>query len=368
MKTYFYKITGIIFLLLLPVLMFSQDRTRLNELFLKLDTVTSGTYYEAAIYQNMGIQYVYINLDSSEYYTKIAIEKFEEQDNLTEVVSATINLAIVYYQRAETDSAINVIIKLMPRVVENGDKLTEGRCYNTLGELARSAEYFDKALEYIADAAKAFKEANNEEHYSANLNRLAAIHYELENYELAIAYADSSLVIAERIGKSDFVVINLDIIGASYKNLKKFEKSLIIYEQIIEIFETENEEISTNVLRNIGEVYFEIENYTKSIEYSLYAYNSAVASGKKIFIENSAAILSKAYSKKGNYERAFYYSEISKNTYNEIFNEEKNAQIAELNTKFETEKKEKEIEQQKNELIVNELDLKKKQIINYTLE
>jgi len=346
---------------------FSQDRVRLNELFSMLDTVTTGGYFEAAVYQNIGIQYIYIDLDSSIFYTKIAIEKFEELDNFTEIVNANMNLAIAYYQKAEMNEAIIVIQNILPLVENNGDKYWEGRCYNLLGEFCRSAEYFDKALEYCFISKNIFKEIEHEGECAASFNRIAAIYYELQKFDLAIIYADSSLVIAEKANRTDFIILNLDILAASYKDLEQYEKSLEIYEKIILLYDYDNDNFSINILRNIAELYYKTENFEESIKYGLLAYNKAQLSNTKMYIENSSAILSKAYSKVNNYERAFYYSEISKNTYNEIFNETKNAQIAELNTKYETEKQQKEIEKQKNEIIENELILKKKQVLNYSL-
>ncbi len=361
------SIISLIIFLLSSNFSFSQDRTKLNNLFERLDTVSLESRYEAAIYQNIGIQYVYINLDSSAYYTKIAIEKFEKLDIFTEVINATTNLAIAYYQSAEIDKAIDVMIEILPRVEQSGDKYWQGRCYNTLGELCRSAEYFDRAMGYLIKSKKIFKEIGNSGEYAACCNRIAAIYYEIKDFNLAIVYADSSLRIAEEQEREDFIVLNLDIIAASYKDIEQYDDALAVYERIIKIYGEDNDAISANVLRNISELYYKIEDYKKSIEYGLIAYNRAKNNNTRIYIENSAAILSKAYSKSENYERAFFYSEISKNTYHEIFNEEKNAQIAELNTKYETEKKEKEITQQKNEIINNKLELKQKQILNYTL-
>ena len=346
---------------MLPKLAFSQNPENLNKLFTMLDTTKNDTMI-ANINQVIGIRYIGFNLDSAEYFMQEAIKQYDELEKFRNFVNTTIYLAIVYMHKSETDKAIKIIIEIMPRVIESEEKFLEGRCTFMLGDLNRSAEYFENAISYLIEAKNIFKEIDKQYFYGESCNRVAATYYEMKKYQLAIAYADSSLIIAEKFENEDFIVINLDIKAASYKDLEQYDRALLIYEKIIKL--SEGEGISSNILRNIADVYFKLEDYNKCIEYGLQAYNRNPI---KIYIENIANILSESYEKIKDYKNAYKYAIISKNTYHEIFNEEKNAQIAELNTKYETEKKENEIRHQKDEIINNKLELKQKKILNYSL-
>jgi DNA-binding CsgD family transcriptional regulator len=70
--------------------------------------------------------------------------------------------------------------------------------------------------------------------------------------------------------------------------------------------------------------------------------------------------LYESYNQKGDYQRALEYHVLYKEISDQLFDEEKSRQLTEMQTKYETEKKELE-----NQKLRQELEFKKKELANY---
>ncbi|HSQ46503.1 MAG TPA: hypothetical protein VLM44_06235, partial [Lutibacter sp.] len=66
----------------------------------------------------------------------------------------------------------------------------------------------------------------------------------------------------------------------------------------------------------------------------------------------------------GDYKHAFFYHKIFQTLKDSTINTETNSRVATLQIEFETEKKEKEIAQQKEQLLARELEIKNKNNFN----
>jgi tetratricopeptide (TPR) repeat protein len=147
-------------------------------------------------------------------------------------------------------------------------------------------------------------------------------------------------------------------LGIIYKNIKQYDKALECYANALKIFEkSENKDNIASCLINMGVVEFFKNDYDKSIEYTQNGLGIAKEADAKLRIHQAYENLAEIYQAKGDYQKAFEYLNLFIEIHDEIFNEQKSKQIAEIHTKYETEKKEQEIT-----FLKKELDLKEKQL------
>lgn len=319
---------------------------------------------------NMNLAYIYLsnNLDSCEKYIKISMSKYNTLNDYKGYVNAGFIYAMQKQYTGQIDSAIIIVNKLLAKTIKNSDQWLYARCNHLLGELNRAAEYYDNAILSLNIAINIYDDFQAENLVMQCYNRLAAIYFEKELFSEAIAYSDSSLEISYSINDKDLIVSNLDIKASSLSKQGYINEALNIYNDMLVVAENLDISVYTpNIYKNISSLYFETENYNKSIKYSLLGYNLAVDLDIKHYIEINAKLLSESYAKINDFENAFKYSEIARNVYEEIFNSDKNQQIAELNQKYQTEIQQIEIETQKQLIANNELEIKQKKTINIAL-
>jgi hypothetical protein len=92
------------------------------------------------------------------------------------------------------------------------------------------------------------------------------------------------------------------------------------------------------------------EYYQRSVDYGIKSIEIAEEIGELPGINFAAKTLRKAYKGLGMYDKAFKYAEIYITTQDSMFNEDKINAIQEMETRYQTEKKEQQIKLQETEL------------------
>ncbi len=251
--------------------------------------------------------------------------------------------------------------------------------YNIKGDFDTAFEYAHKSLEIHE------KDVDDLANKTSILSTLSAIQFKQENYETGIEYAQRALRLAEKVGNKSHISVLLRNIGMAYFSLKKYDLALeffekasnaakgledqrvlaMIYEGMafvyhdkgelektldsllkgLEIVRKMNDNIVTvSFLNNAGEIYNDLHNYEKAQQYLEEGLALARELDAKYSMFALYENLSKLFEAQKDYKKALDHYKLYHETQNEVFNEKKNQEIADLQVKYETAKKEKEIE------------------------
>jgi len=324
-------------------------------------------------------------------FTQSQVTKIDSLNNRLKTESLSLEEEIIFkiriskeYGESKPDTAINIAAKLI-NVIENKDidtllphaYIAMASAYNYKANYPKSTDYALKALslsEQLTDTTGIFDA----------INILAINFMYSEDYESALAYFQESIKFA--------LILNDSIrLGHAYNNLGlieyylgNYEKELPLYEQAKQIFENINEiEGLGNTLLNIGTVHTINRDFVLAhkmysqalVEFEKIGYQSAfihvyesmaenyMESGELKKAENKAQealqiaennainqdvaylydLLQQIYLKGGDFKKAHSHLKKYMDINDEIFNEEKSKQIKELQTQYETAKKEAEI-------------------------
>ena len=120
-------------------------------------------------------------------------------------------------------------------------------------------------------------------------------------------------------------------------------------------------------LANVGNVYNIMGDYKQGIDCSLKAFKISTRLNDRFNIAACYVFLAEGYQFSGDYKHAFEYQTKLLNLKDTIYDLETNQNIAEMQTRFDTEKKEKvnQILKQENELQI--LSINRQKIINYSV-
>jgi DNA-binding CsgD family transcriptional regulator/tetratricopeptide (TPR) repeat protein len=148
-------------------------------------------------------------------------------------------------------------------------------------------------------------------------------------------------------------------IGLIYHQLKEYSKSLEFYEKALKISEKAglNRTIA-GCLINLGNVNILLENYDVAISYFEAGLTLSQKLNVREWIKNAYQGLKEIYAIREDYKKAYEYQELYMEIKDEIFNLEKSKKIEEIHTKYEVEKKELN-----NKRLRQEMKLKNKELI-----
>ncbi len=301
--------------------------------------------------------YKKINLDTSLIYAEQSLELALQLNYKIGQAKAYKNIGVVYYNHSDYDKTIEYWQKALKTNTEIGNK--KGIAAN-IGIVYYDQSNYPKALEYYQKALKIKEEIGDKKGTASNLGNIGLIYSYQSNYSKALEYYQKALKINEEIGNKTYMAANLGNIGFVYSNQSNYPKALEYYQKALKI----NEEIGnklqiTSNLGNIGGLYNDLEQYNKTIEYANKALKIAKEIGALSLEKSAYSNLSRAYKSINNYKKALEYKDKWIEINDSIFNTEKAKSIAEMNTRYETEKKEKQIIEQQAELKTSQLQTEK---------
>ena len=244
------------------------------------------------------------------YFTALKID--EKSRNKEGIATRLGNIGLIYKAQNDFENSLKYFNKALKMSYDRNDSTAISRNLGNIGTIYIQLNDETKSLEYFSSALKIAKKINNLNHIGSWLENIGVIYFNL-------ALKNSNLI--ERKIQFDSALTN-------------FSKSLIIAEEL------NNNDLLTETLTAIGEVYIETKRYSDAETYLLKALEVTKTLGalqSEMYIETS---LSKLYEKKLNFKAALEHYNRSMVINDSLFNEDKSTEITKREMSYEFEKKE----------------------------
>ena len=325
--------------------------------------------FSARIMSNIGFVYVKLgDFDkANEYYLKALkiAESIKSNKDMILVLNFTANM---YYTKGEYEKTIEFYLKSLKISEEVGDKKAIAKSLLNIGGVYEKQENYDEALKYFQNAFEMNEKLNNKNGMSQALNNIGVIYQRKKNYDGALEYYLKSLRIKEEIGDKSIIASSLLNIGIVHLSKKNYPKAIEYYERALKM----NEEIGNksgiaNVVINLGNLYFKKADYNKAIEYLNKALVIAKEINSKEYLKNIYSELASANAKKNDFKSAYQFHQQYVNIKDTLFNEARSKSMADMQTKYETDKKKKEIQLLTKDKELQETQLTQQRIVIWSV-
>ena len=218
-------------------------------------------------------------------------------------------------------------------------------CYLILGEAYFYQENYEKSLNYFKKYLGSQIQKENKKNIGKAYNNLGIIYRAMDDYSKSIECYEKSLQISTERNDTNSISNTYNNLGVLHEYLNLFAQAKDYYTKSLEIELqlNNNDGISTSYL-NLGGLNLKLKNYNFAIEYCNKSIAICDSLDYKHTIEVNYDILYKTYKELGNTDKALDYLEKFYALKNKRINKESNTQIAELEIKYQTDKKQKEID------------------------
>ena len=303
-------------------------------------------------YQIKGIAYSNIGfLESSRGNMTLATEYLMKAKKYLEPISSK-NLADVYmrlgslkWNLGNYDEGIQYTREALALSEKYNMLRTIGFSAYLLGGYFIDLKDYEQAEKHYKRAYKVFDEVKEDNGRGRIINGLANVHYLKGEYDLALENAHQALDI--HLLKENYNSISRDYndLGKFYKAKKEYQKAFEYYGKALKIrLDNDFYTAVVTTLTEIGTLHLELENTQEAITFLQKAIEEAQKLDAKAKLFRIHLLLSNAYKKDSNYEKAFFHLE----KYNEIkqlaLGDENSARIKNLETQFAAEKAQQESE------------------------
>ena len=319
---------------------------------------------EAKAYKKIGYSYFGIgNYDYSLSYFENAHELFIEIEDYLSAAIITNFIGAVYDKKSNYSKAIIYYInteKSCDSLINNDSIQTSVKrlyaiLYTNLGILYHRLDSIQKPLNYFNKALSFAEEINDSTRISASYSNLGMMYKTMEKNDKALSNYLISLTISQKIGNRNYEQATLNNIANIYFKHGLNDSALIYYYKANDIAVSINDKYGLSLVnRNIAEIYLIRKNYTRAKENANIAleYSQAIGSLEQVY--NNYELLSRINLALGNYQNAYQYYEKYAVLKDSVISIEMMNKIADIQTKYETEKKEKE-----NNLLKKDIEIEK---------
>lgn len=288
-----------------------------------------------------------------------ALKTYEEIGDKKSISNVYNNLGISYLSQGDYDKALESYFASLKIQEESGDKNWQPDKYSVaaacdgIGGVLTAEKKYNEALIYykkVLDAVQAL-EVKREDKIVVALSSIGSTYMNLNKNDSALIFHNKALAIATKAQDSIGIASALSDIGLTYKKIKKYDKAMQALEQSYVILKASKNKIwMGELLKDMGAILTEQKQYTSSINYLKDAMSLLKETGNKNDIKDVYYYLSKAYEGVNDYKNAF--ENYTKYTLykDSLFNNDMVAKTTEMQAKYETEKKEKEIADQKEQI------------------
>jgi signal transduction histidine kinase len=303
-------------------------------------------------------------LDSAQYYHKKSLSLKLQTDNIVGAADSYNNLGIVYDLKGDYSQSLENYFSAL-EIYENNEVGFEKvpMVLVNIGVVYKKQKEFGKTLDYYKKALKIY-EANKFEFGAVVIKgNIGSVFLELENYRKAINYAEEAKALYEKLGYHRYVPYMINNIAIAKDSLNLNDEALRHYRKAIELFEKDENLYELAYAKiGLGRMYAITNQKTQGRMQLQQALEISHENGFKEIVYKAYQQLSLLEASVGNYQKAFQYLQKYGLGKDSLFDEKKTQTIFELETRYETEKKEKEIAQQKEQLLANELEIKNKNL------
>lgn len=296
-------------------------------------------------YKLLGIYYYRTsNYDSSLIAYQKSAQLYERQNNPLEQAKILVNTSMVNNRQSNYEAAISNARKALVKFDSLGDTKGVGISTNIIGQVYYYNKEFDRAKKYFHDYLRNALARQDSAEITSGYTNLGGVSTDLKQYDSAIYYHTKSLELA-KILKSNYSAGNAyQNLASTFKELGQTPESLVNYDSALHYYKLLNYPAGQlEVYLNLGKSYNNTRQPQQAIPYLQNAVKLADDLDEKFLKAEALESLSLAYENAGDFKNGYSYLKEYKSFSDSIFNIEKSQAIEEINTRYETEKKDNEI-------------------------
>lgn len=222
----------------------------------------------AACYKNMGI-YMYYNGDQNEAvaYFKRSLEIFETINNKLEIAQVQYEMGWSYIEMDNYNEARSYLFRALKLNEEIGNPSGISSCLNGISVTYSNQGNYPVALDYCNQTLAIAKKHSNTRRILSTLGNMGNIYVALKKYDKAIELFEEILTLSGSANKG-ITSKTLSNIGLAYKEKNNLELAYEYLEKSQKLYKEVNDQRGESfALNNIGYIYLETKNYTKAYEY-----------------------------------------------------------------------------------------------------
>jgi signal transduction histidine kinase len=360
------------------------------------------------LYINIGQQYETNEPETAKHYYRMARELSNKIGYTKGVISFINNYTFILNMQGNYDSSLMLNLQAVDLSKRSNDSLNLAKTLFNTGTSYRNLGEYELAVQYYEEGKQIFQKLGDEGIGAIGDDILQLLYYQMQQYKKGIQYGESSVSKLRILNNPAMLGTSLTNLGLNYLSVKDFDKASLLFNEALEISKKIGDKnMEQSQYMNMGDVFLQTGDFEKMKLYM----DKALVLSKELELHESELIATKGlsfyYQYKKNYELAEQYAgealslsyrynlriqrqkifahfstlaysmqDIKQGDYyatqstllaDSLLNETIQQNTLKLEKKYETEKKENQIKQLEADKKLQQLSIRNKNILNYSL-
>lgn len=292
---------------------------------------------------------------------------FRQLNDSVETMYLYVNLAIVYSNHSMFTESALYLLKADSLAKDKNDIQVQAGIKRQLGVLYREQGDYKKAIPNLKQSMKLYLDVKDTMHYLDVVTSVCISYNQMLLPDSSLALLKRTAPFMQSPETSSYIKAMIsEQFGDTYFELASYKKALESYKHAFDLFDSDNNYADKAYeAMNVGKMLIQTKNYKDAEKYLLLAYNINDSLHIVNYSGDAAGVLSELYKTTHNWQKAYRWLETKDNLADSLNLKEQNEKTAELETKYETEKKDKEISLLKKDQQLNLLTLQKQKAFRY---
>jgi tetratricopeptide (TPR) repeat protein len=304
------------------------------------------------------------NSNRSLQYAKQAL-KLAESLHFTKGLAAALNtIGIAYYFKGNYPEALNNYVRAArileqepPEARDNSNKKKLSALYNNIAAIFLTQSRYADAENYFLKSLNIDGELGDKKGMAQSYNNIGTIYKDLEQYEKALNYYLKALALRKEIHDNEGLPSTLTNIGTAYISTHNTKMGRRYLQDAMDLYRKNKDTMGIALTyNNLGDLHDELGELSRAAVYYDSSLNISSGKGYLNYLSYSYQSLSSVYRRQKKFEQALDCHMLYMRAKDSIYNRENADRLSELQTEYETEKKEKELKLQSSELQIKKLE------------
>ncbi len=220
---------------------------------------------------------------------------------------------------------------------------------NEIGILYYYTRQPQRAQQQYDEALTLYQSLNDKAGIAVTNGKIGHLYEKQHQYERAFSYQHQALNQYRQLADSTGIAKIYENLGSIYEDLARYDSAHYYFANALRLYQQPSDETSRiEVLNNLGDVLRKTGRYRESLPLTRQALALAQKTGERYQLNSAYNDLAKAFSGLGANDSAYYYMVLSRRYQASIYSDESSKQLALLQTLYDIERKNSEIDRLTN--------------------
>jgi tetratricopeptide (TPR) repeat protein len=306
--------------------------------------LTEDGVVKVRILNALAFTYTSISARESQKYVTEALQMAREFNDKPGIAEAFKIYSLIFFVRGEYNPAMEYSYQALKIYEDLNDKPGQSKVLNNLGMIMVSQKEYGRAFDFTMQSLKLKREFGDSLGVANAMINIAEYYRHEGKYDMAMTYAKSALAVYDIFHDDLGTSYGYYTIGNIYESERKYRFAISYYQDAIRLANLLSDNVQIiNITKQLGSVFLQSRQYDSAY---YYLHKSLIIARREDSRKNemeTATHLAQYFRLRDRLDSALYYTQAAADIEREMFDKQRQEQVASFQMLYDFNKKEQEL-------------------------